>query len=88
MLPPGRGPGKLGDGEENSICRNSWEFQKFGQVKFTPAATASISICLVGYADDSRWIMKRPPALTLLRICEVFRVPVSRLLQGLDKGIY
>jgi DNA-binding XRE family transcriptional regulator len=25
---------------------------------------------------------------TLLRICEVFRVPVSRLLQGLDKGIY
>jgi DNA-binding XRE family transcriptional regulator len=25
---------------------------------------------------------------TLLRICEVFRVPVARLLQGLDKGIY
>jgi hypothetical protein len=25
---------------------------------------------------------------TLLRICEVFHVPVARLLQGLDKGIY
>jgi len=25
---------------------------------------------------------------TLLRVCEVFRVPVARLLQGLDKGIY
>lgn len=25
---------------------------------------------------------------TLLRICEVFRVPAARLLQGLDKGIY
>jgi Helix-turn-helix domain len=25
---------------------------------------------------------------TLLRICEVFSVPVARLLQGLDKGIY
>jgi len=25
---------------------------------------------------------------TLLRICEVFRVPVARLLRGLDKGIY
>jgi transcriptional regulator with XRE-family HTH domain len=25
---------------------------------------------------------------TLLRICEAFRVPVTRLLQGLDKGIY
>jgi len=25
---------------------------------------------------------------TLLRICGVFRVPVARLLQGLDKGIY
>jgi transcriptional regulator with XRE-family HTH domain len=25
---------------------------------------------------------------TLLRICEVFRVPVASLLQGLDKGIY
>jgi transcriptional regulator with XRE-family HTH domain len=25
---------------------------------------------------------------TLLRICEVFRVPVARLLKGLDKGIY
>jgi transcriptional regulator with XRE-family HTH domain len=25
---------------------------------------------------------------TLLRICEVFRLPVARLLKGLDKGIY
>jgi len=25
---------------------------------------------------------------TLLRICEVFRVPIGRLVQGLDKGIY
>jgi methylglyoxal synthase len=25
---------------------------------------------------------------TLLRICEVFQVPVARLLQGLDDGIY
>jgi transcriptional regulator with XRE-family HTH domain len=25
---------------------------------------------------------------TVLRICEVFHVPVARLLQGLDKGIY
>jgi transcriptional regulator with XRE-family HTH domain len=25
---------------------------------------------------------------TLLRICEAFHVPVARLLQGLDKGIY
>jgi hypothetical protein len=25
---------------------------------------------------------------TLLRICEVFQVPVARLLQALDKGIY
>jgi len=25
---------------------------------------------------------------TLLRICEVFRMPVGRVLQGLDKGIY
>ena len=25
---------------------------------------------------------------TLLRICEVFRVSLARLLQGLDKGIY
>jgi transcriptional regulator with XRE-family HTH domain len=25
---------------------------------------------------------------TLLRICEVFRVPVARLLRGLDLGIY
>lgn len=25
---------------------------------------------------------------TLLRICEAFKVPVARLLQGLDKGIY
>jgi transcriptional regulator with XRE-family HTH domain len=25
---------------------------------------------------------------TLLRICEVFRIPAARLLQGLDKGIY
>jgi hypothetical protein len=25
---------------------------------------------------------------TLLRICGVFHVPVARLLQGLDKGIY
>jgi hypothetical protein len=25
---------------------------------------------------------------TLLRICEAFHVPVERLLQGLDKGIY
>jgi len=25
---------------------------------------------------------------TLLRICEVFRVPADRLLQGFDKGIY
>jgi transcriptional regulator with XRE-family HTH domain len=25
---------------------------------------------------------------TLLRVCEVFRVPAARLLQGLDKGIY
>jgi len=25
---------------------------------------------------------------TLLRICEVFRVPAARLLRGLDKGIY
>jgi hypothetical protein len=25
---------------------------------------------------------------TLLRICEVFRLPVARLLQSLDKGIY
>jgi transcriptional regulator with XRE-family HTH domain len=25
---------------------------------------------------------------TLLRICEVFRVPVARLLHRLDKGIY
>ena len=25
---------------------------------------------------------------TLLRICEAFRVPVARLLQNLDKGIY
>ncbi len=25
---------------------------------------------------------------TLLRICETFRVPVARLVQGLDKGIY
>jgi hypothetical protein len=25
---------------------------------------------------------------TLLRICEVFRVPVARLVMGLDRGIY
>jgi transcriptional regulator with XRE-family HTH domain len=25
---------------------------------------------------------------TLLRICEVLHIPVARLLQGLDKGIY
>jgi transcriptional regulator with XRE-family HTH domain len=25
---------------------------------------------------------------TLLRICETFRVPVARLLRGLDKGMY
>jgi len=25
---------------------------------------------------------------TLLKIYEVFRIPVARLLQGLDKGIY
>jgi DNA-binding XRE family transcriptional regulator len=25
---------------------------------------------------------------TLLRICETFHVPVARILQGLDKGIY
>ena len=25
---------------------------------------------------------------TLLRICEVFRVPVARLVQGLDKGMH
>jgi DNA-binding XRE family transcriptional regulator len=25
---------------------------------------------------------------TLLRICEAFHVPVARLLQGMDKGIY
>jgi hypothetical protein len=25
---------------------------------------------------------------TALRICEAFHVPVARLLQGLDKGIY
>jgi DNA-binding Xre family transcriptional regulator len=31
----------------------------------------------------------RPITLTtLLRICETFRVPAARLLQGLDKGIY
>jgi transcriptional regulator with XRE-family HTH domain len=31
----------------------------------------------------------RPITLTtLLRICEAFRVPAGRLLQGLDKGIY
>ena len=31
----------------------------------------------------------RPITLTtLLRICEAFRVPAARLLQGLDKGIY
>ena len=25
---------------------------------------------------------------TLLRICEVFEMPMSKLVQGLDKGIY
>jgi transcriptional regulator with XRE-family HTH domain len=25
---------------------------------------------------------------TLLRVCQVFQVPVARLVQGLDKGIY
>lgn len=25
---------------------------------------------------------------TLLRICEVFELPMSKLVQGLDKGIY
>jgi transcriptional regulator with XRE-family HTH domain len=25
---------------------------------------------------------------TLLRICEAFHIPVARLLQGLDRGIY
>jgi len=31
----------------------------------------------------------RPITLTtLLRICEAYRVPVARMLQGLDKGVY
>jgi DNA-binding Xre family transcriptional regulator len=25
---------------------------------------------------------------TLLRICDVFKVPIGRLVQGLDRGIY
>jgi transcriptional regulator with XRE-family HTH domain len=25
---------------------------------------------------------------TLLRVCEVFRVPIDRVVQGLDRGIY
>jgi len=25
---------------------------------------------------------------TLLRICEVFELPMSKLVQGLDKGVY
>lgn len=25
---------------------------------------------------------------TLLRICEVFRVPMARLVRGLDRGVY